>query len=93
MLAALGAVDGHAGERELLDAFARSLGGESRVGSLLTTSTQFAERGFGIATALAAWAVIATRPEASLPVEVRTDAVATLQRAGATWLAHSFPNA
>jgi hypothetical protein len=84
MLGALADVEGHAGERELLDAFERSLEGASEARSLLTASTHLAERGFGIATALAAWALVTPRPEASLPVEVRTDAVATLQRAGAT---------
>jgi hypothetical protein len=93
MLGALADVDGHAGERELLDAFERSLGGASGAGSLLTASTHFAERGFGLATALAAWALMTTRPDAPLPVEVRTAAAATLQKAGATWLARFLPSA
>jgi class 3 adenylate cyclase len=92
MLGALADVEGHAGERELLDAFERSLGGASEAGSLLTASTHLAERGFGIATALAAWALVTTRPDASLPVEVRTAAATTLQKAGATWLALTFSN-
>jgi tetratricopeptide (TPR) repeat protein len=92
MLGALADVEGHAGERELLDAFERSLGGASGTGSLLTASTDFAERGLGLATALAAWALMTTRPDASLPVELSTAAAATLQKAGATWLAHSVSN-
>jgi hypothetical protein len=93
MLGALADVDGHAGERELLDAFVRSLEGSSGAGSLLTATTHFAERGLGLATALAAWALMTARPDVSLPVEVRTAAAATLQKAGATWLARFLPSA
>jgi len=89
MLAAVADVEGHAGERELLDAFERSLGGASEAGSLSTATADFAERGLGLATALAARALMTTRPDAPLPVGLRTAAEATLQKAGATWLAQS----
>jgi hypothetical protein len=55
--------------------------------SLSTAATQLAERGFPIATALATCALMTARPEAPLPVEVRTAVIATLKNAGATWLA------
>ena len=60
--------------------------------SLSTAATQLAERGFPIATALATCALMTTRPEAPLPVEVRTAVIATLKNAGATWLASLLPH-
>jgi len=91
MTSALVELEAHAGERELLDAFTASLAGASSTASLSMATTRLAQRGLALATALATCAPATIRPEAPLPVEMRAAAMATLSKAGATWLASLLP--
>jgi len=91
MTSALVELEAHAGERELLDAFTASLAGASSTASLSMATTRLAQRGLALATALATCALATIRPEAPLPVEMRAAAMATLSKAGATWLASLLP--
>ena len=84
---ALAHLDGHAGEPELIDAFVRALDGAAVEPALLEASAAFAERGLGVATALAVWALKRARPDCRLPGSVVTAAAETLRDARATWLA------
>lgn len=90
MAAALEDFEGHAGERELLEAFGRAVDGASVAGSLADAATRLGERGLALATAFAAEALKASRPEADVPDDVRAAAAATLAGAEATWLGARF---
>jgi len=90
MAAALEDFEGHAGERELLEAFGRAVDGASVAGSLADAATRLGERGLALATAFAAEALVASRPETDVPDDVRAAAAATLALAGATWLGARF---
>ncbi|HEY8655955.1 MAG TPA: AAA family ATPase [Candidatus Limnocylindria bacterium] len=90
MAAALVDFDGHAGERELLEALGRTIDGTAAEGPFAVAAVHLGERGLALATAFAAEAVAAIRPKADLPDAVRAAAAATLAEAGATWLAGRF---
>lgn len=86
MARALADVEGHAGERELLEAFVLWLDGAAIEAPLRAASVALAQRGLDLSTALAVWALARLRPDAELPEDVRTAAEETLRKAQATWL-------
>lgn len=86
MARSLADVDGHAGERELLDAFVLWLDGAAVDAPLRAAATALVLRGLELSTALAVWALARLRPDAELPEDVRAAAEETLRKAQATWL-------
>lgn len=86
-------VDGHAGEADLLDGFLRALDGQPAAAALLAANASFAERGLGLGTVLAVWALRRARPDCLIPEPVATAAANTVRVAQATWLGSSLGDA
>lgn len=93
MRAALADVDGHAGEGDLLEALLRAFDGEPAGTALLQANASLAERGLGLGTVLAVWALRRARPDLLIPEPVATATLNTLRVAQATWLGASLSDA
>jgi len=79
-------VDAHAGEREIVEAFLRWLGGEAVDDPLAAAAAALEQRGFRVAVAFAVHAMRAVRPEAELPDALLARVRDTARTAKATWL-------
>jgi len=80
-------LEGHAGERELLEAFLQWLDGDSVDVPLGVATAALKQRGLDMAVAFALRAMHAVRPEATLQRDLSSSAQEILRNAQAAWLA------